>query len=272
VTGSADGYEVYALRYALMRDRRASELYAHYHSYGLEDRSLDMACYFWLIRNGSHVVLVDCGWNRERGLVGARYRRVGIEQHDPLELLRRLDVDPRHVDHVIVSHMHLDHIGNLDLFPNATFSVARAEFDCWTGAYGARPALAHATSAQDVRVLQELERDGRVRLIDAAEQLLPGITATPVGGHSPGQLVIETRARSGAVMLASDAVHYHDEIEHDRPFYVYTDLLAMFAAYDWLRQRTASSDCWLVTGHDPVEMNRFRLVNPDTADLTQPLS
>jgi glyoxylase-like metal-dependent hydrolase (beta-lactamase superfamily II) len=138
---AVETHEVYALRYASMRGRRASELFFRYQLYGVADRPLGMECYFWLIRSRSRVVLVDCGWNRERGLgrAGGRFSHVTIEESDPLELLSRLDVPAAGVDQVIVSHMHLDHIGNLDLFPNATFSVARAELECWTGPYGERP-------------------------------------------------------------------------------------------------------------------------------------
>ena len=105
-----------------MRGRRASELFFRYALYGVEDRPLGMDCYFWLIRSSGRVWLVDCGWNRERGLgrAGGRFRHVAIEENDPLELLSRLDVPASGVDHIIVSHMHLDHIGNLGLFPNAT--------------------------------------------------------------------------------------------------------------------------------------------------------
>jgi glyoxylase-like metal-dependent hydrolase (beta-lactamase superfamily II) len=263
--------EVFALHYATMYGRRASELYINYQAYEIEDRLLDMACYFWLIRSGSQVMLVDCGWNRDRGLSGGRYSRLRIEERDPLELLAQLDVGPSAVDHIVVSHMHLDHIGNLDLFPRATVSVARAEFDCWTGPYAGHPVIGHSTAAQDVRVLQQLADAGRVQFIDGPQQLVPGITVTPVGGHSPGQLIIDVETAAGTVVLASDAVHYHEEIEHNRPFYIFTDIMAMFSAYDQLRERASRPNAWFVTGHDPMEMERFRRVDDGCVDLTNPL-
>jgi glyoxylase-like metal-dependent hydrolase (beta-lactamase superfamily II) len=265
-------HEVFALHYATMYGRRASELYVGYEAYGIEDRFLDMACYFWVIRSGSRVMLVDCGWNRDRGLGGGRYSRMRIDERDPIELLARLDVDPSAVDHIVVSHMHIDHIGNLDLFPRATVSVARAEFDCWTGPYARHPALGHSTSAQDVRVLQQLADAGRVQFIDGPQQLVRGITVTPVGGHSPGQLIIDVQTPAGTVVLASDAVHYHEEIEHNRPFYIYTDIMAMFRAYELLRERASRPNTWFVTGHDPVEMERFHRLHDGCVNLAKPLS
>src|SRR2546430_2267114 len=117
-------YEVYALRYASLPERRASESFYRFDLYGEPDRPAPMDFFFWLVRNNDRTLLVDCGYTREVAL--ARGRDPG---NDPLELLSRLDVRPADVDHVILSHMHYDHVGNVNLFPNATFSMARAEFD-----------------------------------------------------------------------------------------------------------------------------------------------
>jgi hypothetical protein len=247
MSSAADTYEVYALRYATMRGRRASEVFFRYQLYGVEDRPLGMDCYFWLIRSPSRVVLVDCGWNRERGLgrASGRFSHVAIEQNDPLELLSRLDVPAS--------------------------SVARAELDCWTGPYSDRLAIAHSTAPEDVKAIQDLAHAGRVHVIDDPEELLPGISATPVGGHTPGQMITEVATGSGAVVvLASDAAHYQEEMDHDRPFYVYTDLLATLRTYEHLRGKATQPNTWVVTGHDPVEMDRFERVNADCVDLTKP--
>jgi glyoxylase-like metal-dependent hydrolase (beta-lactamase superfamily II) len=265
---------VYALRYASMRGRRASEIFLRYPHHGVEDRPLGTECYFWLIRSRSAVVLVDCGWNRERGVGGAggRFSHMAIEEKDPVDLLARVGVPPGRVDHVIVSHMHFDHVGNLDLFPNATLSIAKAEFDCWTGQYGDRPAIAHSTAAEDVRVIRDCERAGRVHLLDETEEVLPGVIVTPVGGHTPGQMIVEVATPAGVVVLASDAAHYHEELDHDRPFYIYSDMLALLGTYDLLRAKEAQPSTSVVTGHDPVEMDRFERVNADCVDLAKPVT
>ncbi|WP_083452937.1 MBL fold metallo-hydrolase [Mycolicibacterium goodii] len=62
----------------------------------------------------------------------ARNRRVDT---DPVVLHARLGVAPDDVDHVVLSHLHFGHIGNVGLFPNARFAIARPEFDFWTGCF-----------------------------------------------------------------------------------------------------------------------------------------
>jgi glyoxylase-like metal-dependent hydrolase (beta-lactamase superfamily II) len=266
--------EVYALRYATMRGRRASEIFLRYPGPGVADRPLAMDCYFWLVRTRSQVVLVDCGWNRDRGLrgSGSRFSHVQTEERDPVELLARLGVSPADVDHVVASHMHFDHVGNLDLFPNATLSLALAEFDCWTGQYRDRPAIAHSTAAEDVQVIRDWNRAGRVQLVENSREVVPGVIATPVGGHTPGQMIVEVAAPACTVVLASDAAHYHEELDHDRPFYIYSDMIALLGTYDLLRAKAAQPDTWVVAGHDPVEMGRFERVNADCVDLTKPVT
>lgn len=265
--------EVYALRYASMRGRRASDTFLRDPSTEADDRLMTMDCYFWVIRSGSQVMLLDSGWNRNRGLAGTgrRFSQVAVDQQDPVDLLARLDISPGDVGHVIVSHMHFDHVGNLDLFPDAALSVARAEFAYWTGPHGRRRSIAHSTAPDDVQVIRDRERAGLVHLVDRAEEVAPGVTIVPVGGHTPGQMIVEVTTPTATVVLASDAAHYHEELEHDRPFYIYSDMPALLSTYDLLRAKAAQPRTWVVAGHDPAEMDRFEQVNDDCVDLSKPI-
>jgi glyoxylase-like metal-dependent hydrolase (beta-lactamase superfamily II) len=266
-------YEVYALRYATLTNRRASDVYLNYETYGLRDRTLSMECYFWLIRNAETVALVDCGFSREAGLAPSRtYDHNPDGDQDPIELLARLGTDTEQVQHVIVSHMHSDHIGNLGLFPNATFSVSRTEYDYWTSALGNQPALRQAVRTEEINEVARLVANERVRFVDGSADHLPGITIAEVGGHSPGQMIVTVPTRNGTVVLASDAVHYQEELKHRRPFYIFTDLVAMFAAYDTLHALADQPRTWVVSGHDPAEMDRFVRVNVDCVDLARPVA
>ena len=83
--------------------------------------------------------------------------------------------------------------------------------------------------------------------------MAPGITAVRVGGHAPGQLVFEVAGEHGQVVLASDAIHYDDELERERPFGIFSDLADMYRGYATLR-RYAASGATVVPGHDPSVM------------------
>ena len=90
----------------------------------------------------------------------------------------------------------------------------------------------------------------------------PGIELTEVGGHTPGQLIAAVATdggpdRSSTVVLASDALHFYEEVERDRPFAILADLPAMYRAYDTMAQLAKQPNTYLVAGHDPVVRDRF---------------
>ena len=103
----------------------------------------------------------------------------------------------------------------------------------------------------------EARRSGRVRLIDGTEQILDGITAIVVGGHSPGQQATIVSGTEGDVVLTSDAVHFYEELEADRPFGVVADLERMYGAYDLVKELGTAPGAVIVPGHDPEVMARF---------------
>ena len=57
-------------------------------------------------------------------------------------------------------------------------------------------------------------------------------------------------------MLASDAVHYYEELERDRPFSIVASLADMYAAFDRIRA-LAEAGARVVAGHDPLVAERF---------------
>jgi glyoxylase-like metal-dependent hydrolase (beta-lactamase superfamily II) len=244
-------YEVLAVRYGLLRAPK-SHLYHRYEAYGEPDAEIEMAYYFWVLRGGGETILVDTGFDPA---VGARRGRTCL--CPPVDGLRALGIEPEAVSAVIVTHLHYDHIGNLDAFPHAELVVPRRELEFWSGRSAERFQFASHVEAGEVALLEEASRAGRVRLTDGAEEIFAGVTARSVGGHSPGQQVTVVTARGGDVVLASDAVHFYEEFELDRPFGVIADLERMYAAYDLLRELLAPEGAVLVPGHDPQVVARF---------------
>jgi glyoxylase-like metal-dependent hydrolase (beta-lactamase superfamily II) len=61
----------------------------------------------------------------------------------------------------------------------------------------------------------------------------------------------------GAAVLAADALHFYEEVERDRPFFIVSDLVEMYRAYEVLREMSEDTGRLLVAGHDPDVMRRF---------------
>lgn len=254
-------YEVLAVRYA-ERETTLGEAYYRWSSYGEADGPLTMSYYFWLLRDrrepAAAPIVVDTGFEPARG---TRMGRTCL--CEPADALRRLGVDPAAVRRVIVSHLHYDHIGNLGLFGAARFSVAARELAFWgADPVAARPQFALHTDPDGVAFIAAAADAGRVDALRGRAEIAPGITALDVGGHSPGQLVLEIAGERGPVLLAGDAVHYFDELRDGRPFGLFSDLAEMYRAYDLIGERVAAG-ATLVPGHDPLVMDRFAPLNGD---------
>src|SRR5262249_52668553 len=145
---------------------------------------------------------------------------------EPLEALRRLGIDPGSVSLVVLTHLHYDHTGNLEAFPDAELVVQRRELEFWPGPMASRFQVAGIVEPAEIDQVLEAERAGRARVIEGKAEIAPGILALDVGGHSPGQQVTVVESGDGPVVLASDAIHYYEELDRDRPFDVFVDLAA----------------------------------------------
>jgi glyoxylase-like metal-dependent hydrolase (beta-lactamase superfamily II) len=248
---SAPAYEVIAVRYAT-RETTKSECYYRYWSYGEPDAPIRMDYFFWALRAGEDTILVDTGFTPG---VGIRRGRTCL--HEPLEALRRLGIRPESVPLIVFTHLHYDHTGNLGAFPQAELIVQDRELEFWSGPEASRHQFALHVEPEEIGQIVDARREGRVRVLQGTEEIAPGISAICVGGHSPGQTSLVVDGVNGTVVLASDAVHYYEELELGRPFDVLVNLRAMYLAYDTLNEVVRESGGALVAGHDPLVLDRF---------------
>lgn len=244
-------YEVTAINYGSLRSTRG-ELYHRWGSYGEPDGELEMAYYFWLLRSGERTVLVDTGFDPAAGRRRGRTCLV-----EPLAALERLGVAPESVSTVVVTHCHYDHVGNLGAFPDAELVVGATELEFWTGPLSRRAQFAPHVDRADIDGIAAAAAAGRVRTTAGEAEVLPGIRTIEVGGHSPGQLLVVVEQEGGRVVLTSDAVHFYEEMELDRPFGVIADLGAMYRAYDKVAELAREEGTAVAAGHDPAVMERF---------------
>jgi len=244
-------YAVTAIRYAT-RETAKSECFYRWHSYCEPDEPLVMDYFFWLLQGEGETILVDTGFAPEAGT-----RRGRTCLCEPLAALGLLGVEPADVSTLVLTHLHYDHTGAIDAFPQAQLTVQRRELDFWTGPLAVRAQFASIVEPAEIEAVARAHAEGRVRVLDGEEEIAPGIVALDVGGHSPGQQVTVVDSAAGPVVLASDAIHFYEELERDRPFDVLVDLAEMYAGYDTLRRLAAEPRAALVAGHDPLVLERF---------------
>lgn len=105
---------------------------------------------------------------------------------------------------------------------------------------------------EELSALDWAEAEGRVLAFEDETSPAPGVRVLRVGGHTPGQSIVLVETAGGTVLLSSDAVHYVEELETDRPFVHLDSLPDMYAALERVRETLASGQAVrLVPGHDP---------------------
>jgi glyoxylase-like metal-dependent hydrolase (beta-lactamase superfamily II) len=242
------------------------DAYYRWSTYGEPDGQLALSYYFWILEPlhapGSPPIVLDCCFEPLRG------ERLGRRcLCPPADALARLGIDPAAVEKLVISHIHWDHVGNLGLFPNARMPLARGELDFWMSDPVARaPQFAAHADPDAIELLRRAAAEERLELIEDRAEVAPGIVAVRLGGHAPGQLVFEVAGEHGPLVLASDAIHYDYELEHERPFGIFVDLADMYRGYATLRGLAASGAA-VVPGHDPSVMERFAPLDGDAAGL-----
>ncbi len=210
-----------------------------------------MVYYIWVVRNGEHTVVVDMGFTE--AVCGARERTWLAE---PAGLLDSVSLDPRKVEHVIVTHMHWDHVGNYELFPNATFYVQQDEMAFWTGPYVKYEIFQRSMEIDDVEALVRFNYDGRIAFVDGSAEIVPGVSVHRVGGHTKGMQIVQVSTAAGSAVLASDASHYYRNYQTATPFTTLHDIPGMLDGFELIK-RLADEERLIVPGHDPEVMDRF---------------
>jgi len=246
-------YEVYAIKYATLA-RTAAE---NFIGGDPHDTSMRLDYFVWLARTATRTVVIDTGFSES---AGRRRKRECLRP--PAESLKLLGVDAGEVRDVIVTHLHYDHVGNFDQFPQATFHLQDLEMSYATGRHMAVGHFAYAYEVEEVVGMVRRVYQGRVTFHDGDAEIAPGLTVHHIGGHTLGLQSVRVWTRVGWIVLASDASHYYANMEEGRPFPIVVDIAKM--ADGWRKLRTlASAPQHVIPGHDPLVMHRYRAPRPD---------
>lgn len=152
------------------------------------DNTIELAVRPFLARRDGIVAVIEVGlgqrWEEKwRGIYG-------IQQPVSLvDALAALSIAPTEVTHVLASHCHFDHIGAqvcerdgalVPQFPNALHYAPAVEVEVCLAAEGARRA---SYRPEDVAAVREA---GLLETWTGEQELLPGLVAHELGGHSDG--------------------------------------------------------------------------------------
>ena len=125
-----------------------------------------------LLQGGDTTVLVDAG-------VGP-HPRTFLPDLDT----RLLDLlDPESIDVVVLTHLHVDHVGWTGSFPNAHYVVHEDEWAYF---------MSEESLAQRPHLREKLLPLEGVELVRAETEVAPGVRVQPAPGHTPGHMIVRT--------------------------------------------------------------------------------
>ena len=171
-----------------------------------EGKSMDFVDNCYLIKHGQDWFLWDTGIqdavaDMPNGLAPADPR--SVTWHRPKRLaaqLEQIGVKPSDIKAMAISHTHPDHIGNVEMFPNAMLYVQKAEYE-WPGANNA-PRFKPEHPVTKLEGDRDVFGDGSIVVL-----------STP--GHTPGhQSLVVKLPKTGEVILSGDAVHFKSNWEN----------------------------------------------------------
>ncbi|MDM0032013.1 MBL fold metallo-hydrolase [Variovorax sp. J22P271] len=159
----------------------------------------------FLIDTGNKRVLVDTGGG---SMFGAGLGHMLVN-------LQAAGYRPEQIDEVLLTHLHVDHVGGLvtadgrRVFINANIRVSRIETDYWLSAdkrnNALQPMQVFFKGAQEA--LKPYADAKQLEIFDGDAELLPGIQAMALPGHSHGHTGYLVSSQGRQLMLWGDLVH-----------------------------------------------------------------
>ena len=238
-----DPFELFALRYGTHTGRSDAD---NFDDGDPDAAGSDLDYYIWVARRGDRVFVIDTGFSDAQAR--PRGRRLLCA---PADGLAAIGIDAARLEDVVMTHLHYDHAGGLEAFPNARLHLQHTEMAHVTGPAVSHPPPHGAYDGDDiVHVVQQLYA-GRIMFHDGDVQLDPGLTLHLTGGHSAGLQAVRVFTQRGWVVIAGDAAHLYAHLHDNRVFPVYHDRDTTLDGYRRIIALAEGPDR-IIPGHDPL--------------------
>ena len=219
------------------------------------------------------LVLIDTGYGRRTAADpkdypgGMSVRLTQIEMRSPAaDRLDDIDLQPSDVKHIVITHLHHDHAGGIEDFPDATLWMDERE---WVA--GTHPSVFHGYDPRPY-----LTRQPKFVRFYGTEPYGPfpahvdlfddqSIILLPASGHTPGSIAVLVNLPHGSYLYTGDAAWLDANWEAPAPkgrlarTVIETDwrenMNVLWRIHDWHQQYP---DLTVISGHEPLSLTRFQ--------------
>jgi glyoxylase-like metal-dependent hydrolase (beta-lactamase superfamily II) len=240
---AGDEYHIYSLCYGRSSDRRVFNAFIMPGDF--HDGPMPIDYNVWVVENAERRLIVDLGFSPQ---AARRHNRVLV--HDPVAALEAIGIPAGDVTDIVLTHLHCDHAGNIDRFPNAMVHIQDSEVSFATGRCMCEDRLNFVFELDDVLNIVRKNFGKQLAFHDGDEPLFPGVTLHKLLGHTNGLQAVRVNTPRGQVLLASDATHFFPNAYNQNPYPVTIDVAASIASYRKMFAIVSGPD-FLIPGHDP---------------------
>lgn len=157
----------------------------------------------FVLRSEGKTIIVDTG-------LGDKPRE-GYPTGNLLSNLAAAGLQPSDIDLVVITHLHIDHVGwntvrrdgaLVPAFPRARYLIARPEWDYFTA----------PEQAEKLEYIQDsvlpLKDTGQLDLVEQTHAVTSAITLVPAPGHTPGHVCVAIVSGTERGMIIGDMAHH----------------------------------------------------------------
>ena len=179
-----------------------------------------------LVISGKGVYLIDSGAYNTRKIL--------------LERLLELGIPPTAVNGVLLTHSHFDHIENIELFPKAKIYISKREYDYALSNEPEKRGDLYVAKT----ILRKASAEKRVKLVEDNEEVVPGLIAASLPGHTPGSMGY--LIKDAKTVIVGDAVKNAYEYNRREPSLVFSSM------NEWLQsiEKISRIASIVIPGHD----------------------
>lgn len=221
---------------------------------------------FYVIQHPKGNVLFDTG-NNDKIITDPGYWGDAFNSLKPVNTpdiaidvqLKKIGLSPDDIKYVVVSHMHLDHGGNVAKFPNSTLIIQRDEIyyamfpdEPFTGPFIPGDAWA-------LRAPTGSGKPNSMKMVILEQQDFDifgdgSVVVKAARGHTKGhQMMLVRLPKAGPTILTGDNVYFRENVEKSIPpnLVLAYDPAGIMRAYEWIRYMMATENADFFTAHDP---------------------
>ena len=163
-----------------------------------------------LIRSGTDLILVDMG-------SGDRFMPTAGKLWDNL---KTAGIDKAEITKVVFTHGHPDHLwGAIDelddlIMPDATFYVASAEWNFWTGDNATRGLPPERAGFVTGARRNYAAIKGKMKMVKGGDEIVPGLRIADTPGHTQGHVSLELVGGDGLIIGGDALTHPLISFQH----------------------------------------------------------